>query len=213
MAKTKPTKLINLFEGHRRRAHLEQWTHLITKAGEDRIKLDLRLPLLNEPLIGMNGAISEAFTVMAKDESKIDRTSLNVELDGMTLEVFSTAEVTHVDVSSTTVKMVKLALVAAGEGEKRTVDLLMAAYVPGSIQLRDWAWLHNHKEFHLEAVYSQSELNFTDDLEEEDSEDGSEDEELDPDDEHQGPAPSSKNPRKKSGPKQLAEYMAAHPDE
>lgn len=212
MAKPKVTKLLNLFEGHRRRARLEQWAHLITKAGESRIKLDLRLPLLNEPVVGMNDAIGEAFTVMAKDDSKIDRTSLNVEMEGMTLEAFSTGDVKHVSVSSTGVKMVKLALVAAGEGEKRTVDLFLTAYVPASIQLRDWAWDHNHNEFHLEAVYSQSELEFSDEPEESDegdSDEGSEDGELDPDDEHEEPAPMPARPEAKHGPKELAEFHNA----
>jgi hypothetical protein len=210
LAKPKVTTLFNLFEGHRRRARLEQWTHLITKAGESRIKLDLRLPLLNESVIGMNEAIGEAFTVMAKNDSKIDRTSLNVEMEGMTLEAFSTSEVKHVSVSSTGVKMVKLALVAAGEGEKRTVDLLLTAYVPASIQLRDWAWDHNHKEFHLEAIYSQSELEFSDEPDEsDDDEPKEEDEDLDPDNEHDGPvaAPLPVRPAK-NGPKQLAEEHA-----
>jgi hypothetical protein len=209
LAKPKVTKLLNLFEGHRRRARLEQWSHLITKAGESRIKLDLRLPLLNEPVVGMNGAISEAFTVMAKEDSKIDRTSLNVEMEGMTLEAFSTADVKHVAVSNTGVKMVKLALVAAGEGEKRTVDLLITAYVPASIQLRDWAWDHNHQEFHLEAVYSQSELEFSDEPEEESEGEDSEgdgEEELDPDNEEDGTVPMPARP--KHGPKELADFHA-----
>ena len=208
MAKPKVTKLMNLFEGHRRRASLIAWAHLKTKAGESRVKLDLRIPLLNESVIGINDAIAEAFTVMAKNESKIDRTSLNVELDGMTLEAFSTAEVKHVSVSSTSVKMVKLALVAAGEGEKRSVDLLLTAYAPASIQLRDWAWDHMHAEFHIEAVCSQSELEFsveTAEGESEDEEDGDE-AELDPDDEHEEPTPMPSRP--KSRPKQLAEYHA-----
>ena len=213
MAKPKVTKLLNLFEGHRRRASLIAWAHLKTKAGESRVKLDLRIPLLNESVIGINDAIAEAFTVMAKNESKIDRTSLNVELDGMTLEAFSTAEVKHVSVSSTGVKMVKLALVAAGEGEKRSVDLLLTAYAPASIQLRDWAWDHMHAEFHIEAVYSQSELEFSDESEESESKEDGEEADLDPDVEHEAPhpalVPESPAPmptRAKSGPKELAAF-------
>ena len=201
--KTKPTKLTDFFEGHRRRASLIAWTHLKTKAGESRVKLDLRLPLLNESVVGMNDAIGAAFAVMAKDDSKIDRTSLNVELEGMTLETFSTGDVKHVSVSSTGVKMQKLALVAAGEAEKRTVDLLLVAYVPASIQLRDWAWEHLHSEFHLEAVYSQSEIEFTDEPEEDSDDEDSDDEELDQDHQEDGPV-------RKSGPKELAKEHAKH---
>jgi hypothetical protein len=156
--KQKPTKLQQLFEGHRRKASLVAWSHLRTKAGESRIKLDLRIPLSNEPSLGMNDAIAEGFLVMAKDESKIDRTSLSVELEGMTLESFTTDAIKHPSVVNTGVKFQKLALVAAGEGDKRTIDLLMIAYVPASIQLRDWAWENLHATFFLESVYSQSEM-------------------------------------------------------
>jgi len=224
MAKVKAVKLIHFFEGRRRKASLVAWTHLKTKAGESRVKLDLRLPLLNEPLLGMDGTIGEAFAVMAKEDSRIDRTTLNVTLEGMTLEMFSTGDVKIPAVSSTGVKMVKLALVAAGETEKRTLDLVMVAYVPASIRLRDWAWDHLHSAFHLEAVYSQSEMDFG--ASEEDEDAGEEatdlegaDGELDPDNEEEEPpipAPASKPltvmPRpkpRKSGPRELAAFHAA----
>ena len=160
MAKPKATKLQSFFEGRRRKAFLVAWSHLRTKAGESRIKLELRLPLLNEPVLGISEAIHEAYSVMAKEESRIDRTSLNVELVGMTLEAFSTDTVKPRAVSSTGVRMTKLALAQAGEGEKRELNLLVVAYVPASIELRDWAWIHLHKQFHIEAVYSQTEMDF-----------------------------------------------------
>jgi hypothetical protein len=139
------------------------------------VKLDLKLPLLNEAVLGMNDAIAEAYTVMAKDDSKIDRTSLNVEMEGMTLEAFTTDVSKPAVIVSTGVKFQKLALVSAGEGEKRTLDLLMVAYVPASIQLRDWAWENLHATFFLESVYSQSEMDFT--SEEEPAEDDPDEEE------------------------------------
>jgi hypothetical protein len=212
MAASKPTKLLNFFEGHRRKASLNAWTHLRTKAGESRIKLDLKLPLLNESVIGMNGAISEAFQVMAKDDSKIARTSLNVELEGMTLELFSTDSIKSPAVSCTGVKLLKLALIAAGEGEKRTIHLGITAYVPASMQLRDWAWDHLHNEFHLEAVYSQSEMDFSDIADDEDG-----DEEGDGEDEGdaepaKAPVAKPQRPPKKTGPKDLAAFHSAHPN-
>ena len=208
--KSKPTKLQNLFEGHRRKAFLVAWSHLRTKAGESRIKLDLKLPLLNESVQGINDAIAEAFGVMAKNESKIDRTTLNVEMEGMTLEAFSTAEHRIPAVSSTGVKILKLALVAAGEGEKRTLDLVMVAYVPASVQLRDWAWEHLHKEFHLEAVYSQTEMDFGsgevgEESESADDEDDAPDE--DEDDDKVEPVVAA-GARQKSGPRELASFHA-----
>jgi hypothetical protein len=117
--KQKATKLQQLFEGHRRKASLVAWTHLRTKAGESRIKMDLKLPLLNESIIGMNDVMGEAYTLMAKDESKISRTSLNVEMESMTLECFATDDPKSPKaLMSTGVKIQKLSLVAAGESKE-----------------------------------------------------------------------------------------------
>ena len=189
MAKPKATKLQNFFEGHRRKAFLVSYTHLRTKAGESRIKLELKLPLLNEPVLGISEAIHEAYSVMAREESKIARSSLNVELEGMTLEAFSTETVKRRAFSSTGVRMTKLALAADGEGEKRELNLLVSAYVPASIELRDWAWIHLHKQFHIEAVYSQTEMDFEVDGEDEGDEE---------------PAKPAK--AKKSGPAELEAF-------
>lgn len=156
----KPTKLQQLFEGHRRKASLVAWTHLRTKAGESRIKMELRLPLLNESTIGLNDVMGDAFNLMAKDESKINRTSLNVEMEGMTLECYAVEMTKERSVLSTGVKFQKFALVSAGEGEKKTLDLSIVAYLPASIQLRDWAWDNLHSTFYLESVYSQSEIDW-----------------------------------------------------
>jgi hypothetical protein len=135
--------------------------------------MDLRLPLLNESVVGMNDVMAEAFTLMAKDQSKISRTSLNVEMEGMTLECFATDTMKSPAVLTTGVKFQKFALVASGEGEKRTLDLTMVAYLPASIQLRDWAWENLHATFFLESVYSQSELQYSNEDEpKDDTEDG-----------------------------------------
>lgn len=172
-------KLKSFFEGHRRKAFLKSWTHLKTTAGESRIKLELRVPLLNESYQGMNPEISDVFTVMAKDSSSVGTTKLNCELEGMTLECFTTSDTKSSkkpNVSSTGVKMLKLALEPIGEGEKRGIDLNVTAYVPASEQLRDWAWGTLHNEFGLEAAYSQSEMDYDGAEEEEEPEEEEEEE-------------------------------------
>jgi hypothetical protein len=204
MAAQKATKLKSFFNGHRRGATLNTWAHLKTRAGEDRIKLDIHMPLLNQNLKGMDSAISEAFTVMAKDDSKIERSSLNVELEGFTLDIFATDESKRRSATSTGVRMQKLAVVASGEGERRELELHLVAYIPASIDLRDWAWTHLHKSFWMEAVYSQTELDF-DGAEEE--EEGEEDGDTLP---LTQPPPGQRvkvmPPAAKSGPKQLAAF-------
>ena len=193
----KAIKLTEFFEGNRRKAFLVRWEHLRSRAGEPRIKLELSLPLLNEPLKGMNSPISEAFAVMSNDDSKVSRLSLNVKLEGMTMEFFSTGDPVASKipaVSLTGATMMKLIITAAGDTEKRTVDLGLVAYIPASEKLRDWAWTHLHNEFYLEAVYSQTELFAEGDVDLEDDDDE--------DDEFDGPAevaPALK-PRAKSKP-------------
>jgi len=154
-------KIKEFFEGRRRAASLAAWTHLRNRAGEtSRIKLDLRFPLLNHDVQGMPESIGEAFTTMAKDASAIMRTNLNIFYEGMTLEFFTADTGIRPAVSVTGVTLDKFSVVAAGTGEKRTVDLQAVAYIPANIQLRDWAWDHLHGSFHTEAVYSQSEIKF-----------------------------------------------------
>lgn len=204
MAKSKPTKLTQFFEGRRRKAFLNAWTHLKTRAGEPRIKLDLRLPLLNEPTVGMNEAIGEPFALMAKDNSSVGRTSLNVELEGMTLDLFTTSDPAtskKANLTRSGVKMVKLAIEAEGEGEKRTIQLALTAYLPAGPEVRDWAWDHLHSDFGMEAVYSQSEMEF-EDLSEEETQS-----EEDPEEEEEELAAAT--PRK-SGPRELTAYHAKH---
>ena len=163
--KQKPTK--QLFEGHRRKAHLVRWEHLKNKAGEPRIKLDLLLPLLNEPVLGMNGPISDSYILMAKEDSKVGRATLNLYAEGMTLDCFDTEGQKKASVSSQGCSFFKFSLEATGEGEKRQLDLHFVGYVAASIGFRDWAWDHRGNDFWLEAVYSQSEMEFVEDEEDE----------------------------------------------
>lgn len=198
------SKMQSFFEGNRREASLVKWTHLRTTAGESRIKMELVVPLLNKSVIGMGGAIGEAFGVMAKDDSKIERTNLKFELEGMTVEFFTTAESKRRSISSTGVRMQKLALVASGEGEKRQLDLQLTAYMPANEQIRDWAWLHLHKQFHLEAVYSQTEMDF-------DGADGGKIDDDEDEGEETGKAAKKAAAAKaggKSGPKDLLAFHA-----
>jgi hypothetical protein len=201
------TKINHFFEGHRRKAFLLTYTHLMTKAEEGRFKIEFRFPLLTEGQQGMHGAIGDVFNIMSKDDSKMGRTALNVFLDGMTIEAFTTSDRAtskERNISVTGAKMTKMVLVPSGEGEKRQIDLHLIVYVPAGPALRDWCYAQLHKEFGIEAVYSQSEINFSDDPEDGDSDEDDEDGE-DSDEDSDEPVPAQV---KKSGPKQLAEFHA-----
>lgn len=159
--------LKEFFEGRRRKLYLRQYTHLKTRAGEERIKLDLTMPLLNESAQGIPIPISDAFMPMAKDESAIKRSNLNIEFKGMTIEFFSddTSRTpwTGKDgiASATSATLCRFALISEGVGEKRTLDLQFVCYLPANVALLEWARPHLHGSFFGEATYSQSEMEFT----------------------------------------------------
>jgi len=180
VAKVKPTKLQAFFEGRRRKAVLLSWAHLKTRAGESRVKLDLKIPLLNEDVLGMPEAISQAFGVMAADDSRVERTNLNIFYAGMTLEAFTADTGKTPAVSCTGVMVHKFSLVAQGDGEKREVNLHAVAYVPANMLIRDWAWEHLHGGFFLEMVYSQTEIEFEPEVEPEEEEEDEEPAEGEP---------------------------------
>lgn len=218
-AKVQPTKLKTFFEGHRRKCFLIQWIQHCNRAGVSTIKLDMRLPLLNQSLIGMNDEIGEPFGLMAKNDSKTERSAINVEIEGMTLDIFSTDTSKDHWVSTTGAKLMKLYLATVGEGEKKEVNLHMAIYVPFTKEMMEWAAIHLHKDFYIETVYSNSEsklafatadeTEFVDEEDEDDSPEKGEDEpELDPDAEQD--IPFETPPTGKSGPKQLKAYRLNH---
>jgi hypothetical protein len=219
-AKQPPAKLNDFFAGHRRKAFLVTWIQLCSKSGVSTIKLDMRLPLLNQSLIGMNDEIGEPFGLMAKNDSKTERSAINVEIEGMTLDIFSTDTSKDHWVSTTGAKLMKLYLATVGEGEKKEVNLHMAIYVPFTKEMMEWASIHLHKDFYIETVYSNSEsklafatadeTEFVDEEAEDESpdEDGEEEPELDPDAEQDIPFETA--PAGKSGPKQLKAYRLNH---
>lgn len=207
MAKPKGLKLKDFFNGNRRKATLVRWEHLCNRAGESRIKLTLQLPLLNESVVGMNGPVSDQFGLMAKDDSYVPRANVNVFLEGMTVEMYTTADSKHRNVMCTGGSFHNFFIQAEGDGEKRKVDLHCVAYVAANEQWRDWAWANRGGEVYITAEYSQSELEFSDEATGTDDE-ADEPETEESDDEQDIPFDPPAAP-KKSGPKELAAYHAA----
>jgi hypothetical protein len=225
-AKAQPTILKQFFEGHRRKAFLVQWIQHCNRAGVSTIKLDMRLPLLNQPVLGMNDEIGEPFGLMAKNDSKTERSAINVEIEGMTLDIFSTDTSKDHWVSTTGAKLMKLYLATVGEGEKKEVNLHMAIYVPFTKEMMEWAAIHLHKDFYIETVYSNSESKLafatadetelvdddTEDAESPEEGEGEGEPELDPNAQDDIPfetPPSSGKPAT-SGPRELAAYHLNH---
>jgi hypothetical protein len=166
-------KLTEFFDSRRRRCTLQSWQHLKNGANESRIKINISMPMLNIPPTGAHETILNAFGTMEKDNAGISRAKLELFLEGMTADIFVTDRTPGRLIESegnpllsvTGVMFDKFQLVAEGAGDARTVDLEFVAYVPANEKLRNWCWDHIHAVFFLEAVYSQTEMTFTDEAE------------------------------------------------
>lgn len=162
-------KLKEFFEGRRREIYVADWRPLKTAGVELRLKLLLKMPILNHSLQGLPTEISEAFEGLAADDSPIDSSKLNIMYDGMTVEFFSNEEAKTPwtngkdglagGIASVTGALFdKFVMVAAGKGEKRKVDLLFLCYVSATPGMKDWAFENLHGTVFAESVYSQSEM-------------------------------------------------------
>lgn len=162
-------KLKVFFEERRREVILADWRPLKSSGGEMRLKLLLRMPLLNKDLQGVPEEISRAFNEMSEDDSPINSSKLNIIYDGMTVEFFSDEKIRTPwtngkdginggNASVTGVLLDKFAVIAKGKGEDRGVDLFFIAYVTCNVGMWDWAKETLHGTTFMEAVYSQSEI-------------------------------------------------------
>lgn len=162
-------KLKVFFEERRREVILADWRPLKSSGGEMRLKLLLRMPLLNKDLQGVPEEISRAFNEMSEDDSPINSSKLNIIYDGMTVEFFSDEKIRTPwtngkdginggNASVTGVLLDKFAVIAKGKGEDRGVDLFFIAYVTCNVGMWDWAKETLHGTTFMEAVYSQSEM-------------------------------------------------------
>lgn len=162
-------KLKDFFEARRREMTVADWKPLKTAGGELRLKLLLKMPILNHSLQGVPTEIAEAFKGLAADDSPIDSSKLNIMYDGMTVEFFSNEEAKTPwtngkdglagGVASVTGALFdKFELKAAGKGDKRKVDLQFICYVNATPGMKDWAFESIHGTVYCEATYSQSEM-------------------------------------------------------
>lgn len=157
---SKGTKITSFFEGRRREAFLRSWEHLKSTAGESRIKLDISMPLLNQDVQGMPDAVTKQYAVMCEDKTSTARANLDSFAEGMTIEIFTTDESKERVAMSSGCLLKSWHMITSGEGEKRSLDLMLRIYMPANIDVRNWAWDHLHATFFLESSYSQSEMEF-----------------------------------------------------
>jgi hypothetical protein len=186
----KKTKQLSFFASARRECVLSKYELLETSGEEKRSKLTVEIPLSDRPLVGIPDWISGPFAEMGKAESITGRVSLEAMCDGMTLEIFSTDTIQRRTLMSTGVMITGFTLSATGDGDQRDIALIATIYVPANITLHEWAWDHIHKTFHAQFEYSQSEMSFEGDENDEERQTapGNEPEALEGDDEYSAPA-------------------------
>jgi hypothetical protein len=107
---------------------------------------------------------------MEKPNSALNRATIDVEFDSMSVRFYSTDSTVEPIVSMPGTLIHKFAMVSEGEGEKRVVSLDFLIYLPASEALRAWEWEYIHKEFYLESVKAQGSLNLSDEAEEDEEE-------------------------------------------
>ena len=160
-----------LFGGHRRKLELESWQVLRSKAGEKRLKMEMRMPLSGESLIAMPDWVGNTYEVMIKDGSAPRRGPLDRYLEGMTFEVFPTEKHRSRALSLTGVTIKNLCVDRDGEEDTAEVSLRFVLYSPGNVQGRDWAWDLIGGSFWGTFEYSQTEFEFSGEKAGEDTED------------------------------------------
>jgi hypothetical protein len=80
----------SFFPNAKRRITLDGWTPLMNSQDEKRVRFDFDMPLTGESFLGMPGFIGGAFESMNKEDSVEKKSTLELELEGITVEFFAT---------------------------------------------------------------------------------------------------------------------------
>lgn len=78
------------FPGQRRKVELVKWAPLMNAQSEKRIRLDLLMPLTGQSLLGIPNFVAPDYENMEREDSKTTESDIGVELEGVTIEGFST---------------------------------------------------------------------------------------------------------------------------
>ena len=151
------TKLPTFFEGKRRLCTLDDYHQLKTKAGEDRVRLSVSMPLSDELAAGIPEAFAEEYALMLRNGSSANYKKIAVEVKGALVSIFSTDVTASPSVKSHGATLTGFRLTATG-GETRSVDLEFFVYIPWSQPVREWCSDVMHSDFYMETVPAQMDL-------------------------------------------------------
>lgn len=124
------------FPGSKRKIVLEGWTPLMNAQDEKRVRFDFDMPLTGETFTGMPAFVGSAFESMNKEDSVEKNSTLEIELEGITIEAFATETSArrHNLLTATTLR--KFYLERDGEG---MVHLHFSTTVRRDEELVSWA--------------------------------------------------------------------------
>jgi hypothetical protein len=160
------------FPNQRRKIELLGWAELMNAQSEKRIRFDLQMQLTGQNMLGMPDFIGRGFEVMGREGSHDKKIDIDIELEGVHFEAFSTEDckeairvdtlgleladevkqlgLTYVKFSSATIRNFKLVRVGAD------VALQFNITVKSSAGLVLWA--HHYHGATFWAMFSEAQL-------------------------------------------------------
>jgi len=127
------------FRGYRRETFIDGATILCNSVGEKRLKLNMRLPLSGDQLVGMPNWVGCPFDDIAKPEIAVKTVASTMELDPMLLHVFALPEGEKEVATFDAVRLCGFKIEHDGEDEHPNIVLRFTAYLPRTGKLLKFA--------------------------------------------------------------------------
>lgn len=150
------------FPQTRKELLIETITLLQTRAGENRIKLGLMMPLSDGKLVGMPSWVGDSLDVIGREDSLESAVKFAVDLKEMTLTIYSTED---------SQKPAQLAVAPLLNGfslrrdpqeeeaeELSDINLHFVAYIGATTQLWGWFFVHFRKSIFVKFETTQADL-------------------------------------------------------
>jgi hypothetical protein len=120
------------FRGRRRESFIEGAAILCNAAGEKRLKLTMKIPLVGDQLIGMPSWVSQPFSDIAKPEYAVESVKSGMELDPMICRVYALPDAEEEAITFDGVRMCSFKIERDGDSEAEHPDIALTftAYLP-----------------------------------------------------------------------------------
>lgn len=120
------------FRGRRRESFIEGAAILCNAAGEKRLKLSMKIPLVGDQLIGMPSWVSQPFSDIAKPEYAVESIKSGMELDPMICRVYALPDDEDEAITFDGVRMCSFKIERENDSESEHPDIALTftAYLP-----------------------------------------------------------------------------------